>query len=83
MGFNPFAIGEAENFRKHLGRQKVSKLEYDFEDAKKLFDQQTHESMTRKPIKTKDLPKVMNPAKVVLATLLITGLKKSVDRLVR
>ena len=48
-----------------------------------MFDQETHESMTRKPIKTKDLPKIVNPAKIVVATLLITGFKKTVDRLVR
>ena len=83
MGFNPFAIGEADDFRKQMGKKPVSKFEMDFEEAKRMFDSETHESMTRKPIKTKDLPKIMNPAKVVLATLLITGMKKSVDRLVR
>ena len=67
----------------YSGRSKVSKLDFDFEDACRSFDKETHESMTRKPIKTKDLPKVINPTKVIVATLLITGFKKTVDRLVR
>ena len=85
MGFNPFAIRDADNFRKKMysGQSKASKLDRDFEDAKRMFDQETHESLTRKQIKTKDLPKMVNPTKVIVATLLITGFKKTVDRLVR
>lgn len=86
MGFNPFAIGDSKEFKKQMPSQFAkyrTELDNSFEDAKRQFDKETHESLTRKPIKTKDLPKIINPVKVILACFLFSGFKKTVDRLVR
>ena len=65
------------------GMHQDQKLKDEFKRAEKEFDEQTHESMTRKPIQTEDVKKMVDPAKVVVACLLLSGVKKTVDRLVR
>ena len=62
---------------------KSTDLNNQFESAKKWFDDQTHESMTRKPLSTEDVKKMVDPRIVIGACLLITGAKKGVDQMVR
>jgi len=60
-----------------------SKLNDSFESAKTKFDSTTHESMTRKHLSTDDVKKMVDPKVVLLACLLISGVKQTCDRLVR
>lgn len=62
---------------------KDTLLNESFESAKKWFDSQQHESMTRKPLNNDEVKKMLDPKKVIFACLLISGVKKTVDRLVR
>ena len=62
---------------------KDTQLNDEFEKAKSIFDSQTHESMNRKPIKIKDVKKMVDPKKVIASILFISGVKKTVDVLVR
>jgi len=39
--------------------------------------------MARRPMKDKDVVKMVNPGKVILGCLVLGGLKKTVDRMVK
>ena len=54
-----------------------------FDSAQEWFDKRTHESMTRKPLSTEAVKKMVNPKVVLGSLILISGCKKSVDLLVR
>ena len=83
-GYNPFKIREADAYRKQMsGWKKYSKLDANFEDAKRKFDSETQESLTREHIKTKDVVKMVKPVRVIVACFLISGFGKIVKRLVR
>ena len=76
-----FKINRDNQSQDFHGRDQT--LNDDFESAKTRFDNQTHESMTRKHLSTEDVKKMVDPKVVIMACLLISGVKKTVDRLVR
>ena len=55
----------------------------EFDRAKDWFDKRTHESMTRKPLESEEVAKMMNPKIVIAGCLGIAATKKAVDRMVR
>lgn len=80
-GRSMFKINRDKQAEEFHGRDNL--LNEDFESAKKMFDGQTHESMTRKHLSTDDVKKMVDPKVIVCACLLISGVKKTVDRLVK
>ena len=66
-----------------FGAKERTQFDNAFQDAVNRFDKETHESMTREAIKTKDVVKMVQPWRVLVACFLISGFKKTVDRLVR
>ena len=76
-----FKINRENHAEEFHGRNK--KLNSSFESAKSLFDGQTHESMTRKPLSTEDVKKMVDPRKVIAVCILISGAKKTVDCIVK
>ena len=57
-------------------------LNQGFEDAKKVFDSQSHESMTRKHLTTDEVKRMVDPKIVIATCLFMTGVKKTVDKIV-
>ena len=76
-----FKINRDNHAREFHGKSK--QLNHEFESAKSWFDSQTHESMTRKPLDTEDVKKMVDPKKVIGACLLSFGAKKAVDVIVK
>jgi hypothetical protein len=75
-----FKINRDNHAKDFYGRD--NSLNESFESAKNWFDGQEHESMTRKPLKTDTVKKMVNPKIVIAACLMISGAKQAVDRLV-
>ena len=46
-------------------------MDDDFEDAKRKFDSETHESLTRDRIEDKDALKMMKPWRMLLACMML------------
>ena len=72
--YNPFVIRDYANFDK----EPTSKSEKRYAEAKKHFDEQTHESMTRKPMKNKDFKKVLPIKGVAVILTVLFGTNKAV-----
>ena len=65
------------------GESLKSEKDRDFEAAKQWFDSQERDSLRRKPMKSKEVAKMVGPARVIAGCILLSGTKKTVDRLVR
>ena len=77
---NPFLIRDWKKLRSDY---VPSELEKSFEDAKKFFDSQTHESMTRDTIKNKDFYKIFNLKKAAMVLGFLFGTNKVVAKAIR
>jgi len=75
-----FRINRENHAKEFHGRDQ--NLNESFESAKRWFDSQEHESMTRKPLNTETVKKMVNPKIVIAVCLLISGTKQAVDRII-
>jgi len=77
--FNPFVIRDYKTFDKDPSKQ----IDQSFMSAKRWFDSQTHESMTRRSMQNKDFKNMIPIKAVAFFFTFLFGTNKAVCSLVK